>query len=101
MDGIVEAGVDIIKPIGPSDHNDLAMFKRRWGDRITLHDGISTTNATMTEDELREHVHSVADGGRVGGRFFPRTESGMPPMRMEQAELYLEILKEARGRGDA
>lgn len=99
MDGIVEAGVDIINPIGPSDHNDLALYKQRWGDRITLHGGISTTIASMDEEGIRAHVHEVISIGRKGGRFFPRTESGIPPMPVEKALLYIRLLKEERARG--
>lgn len=99
MDDIVEAGVDILNPVGPSDHNDLALFKRRWGDRITLHGGISTTIGLMSEEEIRRHVTEVIAIGRVGGRFFPRTESGMPPMSFEKALLYIHVLKEERSRG--
>jgi len=99
MDGIVEAGVDIINPVGPSDHNDLTMFKERWGDKITLHGGISTAIARMTEEQIREHVARVITVGRTGGRFFPRTESGIPLMPTEKALFYLKTLKEERRRG--
>lgn len=99
MDGIVEAGVDIINPVGPSDRNDLAMFKRRWGDKITLHGGISTTINTMSEEELRRHVSDVISVGRMGGRFFPRTESGIPPMPPEKGRFYVETLREQCRRG--
>ena len=74
MDDIVEAGVDIVNPVGPSDYNDLAMFKKRWGDRITLHGGISTKIRDMNDKEMREHISSVLAIGRKGGRFFPRTD---------------------------
>ena len=101
MDGIVEAGVDIINPVGPSDRNDLALFKERWGDRVTIHGGISTTINTMSNDAIREHVHEVISIGRVGGRFFPRTESGIPPMPVESVRFYLDALREERMRGYA
>jgi uroporphyrinogen decarboxylase len=99
MDGIVASGVDIINPVGPSDHNDLDMFKKRWGDKIVLHGGISTTIASMGPDEMREHVRSVIEIGRRGGRFFPRTESGIPVMPREKILQYLSILKEECGVG--
>lgn len=101
MDAIVEAGVDMINPVGPSDHNDLAMFKERWGDAITLHGGISTTINTMSQGEVREHVAQVISTGRAGGRFFPRTESGIPPMSPERARFYIGVLAEERARGYA
>jgi uroporphyrinogen decarboxylase len=101
MDGIVEAGVDIINPIGPSDNNDLAMFKERWGDRITLHGGISTTISGMDREDIEAHVRDVVSVGRRGGRFFPRTESGIPPMPVEKAVFYLDTLKRECSRGYA
>lgn len=101
MDGIVEAGVDIINPLGPSDHNDLGLFKQRWGDKIVLHGGISTTIGEMSKQQIREHVHAVIETGRVGGRFFPRSESGIPPMGVDKTRFYLEVLAEERRRGYA
>ena len=99
MDGIVEAGVDLINPIGPSDHNNLSLYKARWGDRITLHGGISTTINAMGKDEIRAHVREVISIGRMGGRFFPRTESGIPPMSSDLARFYVDVLREERMRG--
>jgi len=101
MDGIVAAGVDIVNPVGPSDHNDLAVFKRNWGQKIVLHGGISTRISIMTEDEIARHVEDVVSAGRVGGRFFPRTESGIPPMPAAKARFYLETLRRQRLRGFA
>jgi len=89
----------MINPIGPPDHNDLALFKRRWGDRITLCGGVSTLIDRMTDDEMRAHLAGVVAVGRAGGRFFPRTESGIPPMAPERIRFYLETLKELRVQG--
>jgi len=99
MDGIVEAGVDIINPVGPSGNNDLAFFKRRWGDRITLNGGIGTAIAAMPEEQIRRHISGVIEVGRKGGRFFPRTESGIPPMPRDKALFYINTLREERLRG--
>lgn len=99
MDQIVEAGVDIINPIGPSDHNDLAMFKQRWGDKIVLLGGISTKIAEMSNQEMEEHIKEVIRIGRKGGRFFPRTESGIPLMPKEKILFYVEALKKERENG--
>ncbi len=99
MDGIVEAGVDVVNPIGPGDHNDLSVFKRRWGDRIVIHGGIGTTIRDMGESEMRSHVKSVVGIGRAGGRFIPRTESGIPSMPIDKVKLYIDILHEACDKG--
>ncbi|MFH0962412.1 MAG: uroporphyrinogen decarboxylase family protein [Planctomycetota bacterium] len=99
MDGIVEAGVDMVNPVGPSDGNDLSMFKRRWGGRITLHGGISTTISLMSDREMRRHVAEVIEVGRAGGRFFPRTESGVPPMDARRVRLYIHAVGEERRKG--
>lgn len=99
MDDIVDAGVDIVNPIGPTDNNDLAMFKARWGDRITLHGGISSTVADMSDEQMRAHLESVMETGRKGGRFFPRSESGVPPMSDERLRAYLRLLREFGQRG--
>lgn len=99
MDGIVKAGVDMINPIGPSDYNDLALFKERWGNKITIHGGISTKIAQMSDEEMAGHIKQVIDTGRRGGRFFPRTESGVPFMPFEKIKRYVELLKNERKRG--
>ena len=99
MDDIVEAGVDIINPVGPSDYNDLKLFKQKWGGRITLHGGISTTISEMSTEEMRKHVRDVIAVGRTGGRFIPRTESGIPIMPLDKIQQYLEILQEERAHG--
>lgn len=99
VDDMIEAGVDILNPVGPSDHNDLEMFKEKWGDKIVFMGGISTKINTMSEEEIQEHVNQVVEIGKKGGGFFPRTESGVPPMSKEKTLKYIEILKEARKKG--
>ena len=96
MDGIVASGVDILNPVGPSDHNDLALFKERWGAQITFMGGISTAIMNMTEDEIDAHVAEVMRVGCRGGRFIPRTESGIPPMPADKVLAYLRILRKYR-----
>jgi len=96
MDGIVESGVDLLNPVGPSDHNDLGMFKQKWGNKITFMGGISTTIAQMSIEEMEAHVSEVMRIGCRGGRFIPRTESGIPFMPAERVLAYIEILKKYR-----
>jgi uroporphyrinogen-III decarboxylase len=99
MDGIVDAGVDILNPVGPSDHNDLSLFKNKWGNKIVLHGGISTTISEMTKEQIKAHVEEVMHTGCVGARFIPRTESGIPPMPLEMAKYYIDTLKMERKKG--
>jgi len=99
MDDMVEAGIDILNPVGPSDYNDLAMFKKRWGSDITFSGGISTTVGSMAENEIAAHVREVMDIGRVGGRFFPRSESGLPNMSGGKLRVFLETVKRERLKG--
>jgi uroporphyrinogen-III decarboxylase len=92
MVDIVEAGVDILNPVGPSDHNDLAFFKKSWGRKITFLGGISTTIAQMSEPQIEQHIVEVMEIGCKGGRFMPRTESGIPMMPAEKAKFFINIL---------
>jgi uroporphyrinogen decarboxylase len=96
MDDIIEAGVDILNPVGPSDHNDLAFFKEKWGGQIILLGGISTTIAQMSEPQIEQHIAEVMETGCRGGRFMPRTESGIPMMPVEKARFFIETLSRYR-----
>jgi uroporphyrinogen decarboxylase len=96
MDDIVDAGVDILNPVGPSDHNDLALFKKNWGRKITLLGGLSTTIAQMSESQIERHIAEVMKTGCKGGRFMPRTESGIPMMPAERAKFFIDTLSAYR-----
>lgn len=96
MDGIVESGVDLLNPVGPSDYNDLEFFKENWGHKISFMGGISTTINSMTKAEIDDHVREVMEVGMKGGRFIPRTESGIPPMSKEMTLFYIDTLKKYR-----
>ena len=96
MDDIIDAGIDIIHPVGPSDHNDLDYFKEKWGDRITLVGAISTRITDMSEEEIEEHVAAVMSIGCRNGRFMPRTESGIPRMDLRKTDFFLNTLYKYR-----
>ncbi|MHB0876746.1 MAG: uroporphyrinogen decarboxylase family protein [Anaerolineae bacterium] len=71
MDDIVEIGFNVVNPIQP-ECMDPAEVKRRWGDRITLHGGISLqrTLPNGTPAEVRYEVEELIrkcgyDGGLV------------------------------------
>ncbi|MBN1513791.1 MAG: hypothetical protein JXB13_17370 [Phycisphaerae bacterium] len=69
MDDLVDIGFNVINPIQP-ECMDPAAVKRRWGDRITLHGGISLqrTLPNGTPDEVRGEVNAlIRDCGYDGG----------------------------------
>jgi uroporphyrinogen decarboxylase len=69
MDDLVEIGFDVINPIQP-ECMDPVEVKRRWGDRITLHGGVSLQrtlpNGTVAEVR-REIEHLIRTCGYNGG----------------------------------
>lgn len=71
MDDFVEIGFDVINPIQP-ECMDPVEVKKRWGDKITIHGGVSLqrTLPDGTTDEVREEVEELIrncgyDGGLV------------------------------------
>lgn len=98
MDGLIENGVDLLNPVGPSDHNDLRLFKQRWGDKITFLGGISTTVAQMNKKEIESHIAQVMEIGCKGNRFMPRTKSGIPAMGPDKAHFFIDTLAHYRER---
>ena len=60
MDDFVEIGFNVINPLQP-ECMDPVEVKRRWGDRITLHGGISLQRTLPfgTVDEVREEVEAL------------------------------------------
>lgn len=96
MDALIETGVDLLNPVGPSDHNDLKFFKERWGDKITLLGGISTTIAQMSKKQIESHIADVMEIGCQEGRFMPRTESGIPVMEPDKIRFFIDTLTHYR-----
>jgi uroporphyrinogen decarboxylase len=69
MDDLVEIGFNVINPIQP-ECMDPVEVKKRWGDRITLHGGISLQRALpfgSVEDVRREVLHLIGMCGYNGG----------------------------------
>ncbi len=68
MDLIVEAGIDAINNVGPGDNMDLAELKQKYGDRLTLHGGLSRFTSQMSQEQLKAHIiDRVAIGSPGGG----------------------------------
>ncbi len=69
MDDLVEIGIDIINPVQP-ECMDPVEVKRRWGDRITIHGGVSLqrTLPNGTPEEVRAEIeHLIRSCGYNGG----------------------------------
>ena len=69
MDDLVEIGFNVINPIQP-ECMDPVEVKRRWGDRITLHGGVSLQRSLpfgTVEDVRREVLHLIGMCGYNGG----------------------------------
>jgi len=102
---LVEAEVDILNPVGPTDNMDLAEIKERFGDRITILGGISKFIGRMSREELESHVEEVIRIGSRGGGYMTMSEGGIPyTMSHEDFRFYLDILRKYRekyGAGDA
>lgn len=89
---IVETGIDLLDPVGPSDRMDVAQLKQQYGDRLSFLGGISRFIGDMPADELRDHMHEVYGAGCPGGGFIPSEEGGVP-RNMPRARFreYLEL----------
>jgi len=60
MDDLVEIGFNVINPVQP-ECMDPVEVKRRWGDKITIHGGISLQRTLPfgTPEDVREEVESL------------------------------------------
>jgi len=94
---IVEAGIDILNPVGPSDNMDLKELKAKYGERITLMGGISKFIDNMKKDELENHIRQIIKTGSSGGGFILMSEGGIPSkMSKENFTFYCEVSKKYR-----
>ncbi|RLI37497.1 hypothetical protein DRO55_01205 [Candidatus Bathyarchaeota archaeon] len=94
---LVDAKLDVINPVGPSDNMDLKELKEKFGDRITLQGGISKFIGEMTLDELREHIKDRLSIGSPGGGYILDSEGGIPiNMSREKFEFFMECSRRYR-----
>lgn len=95
---MVEAGLDMINPMGPSDGMELHALKQQYGDRLTLVGGISKYIGRMTHDELDTHLEQVVRAGTSGpvGGYIVMSEGSIPPMDDDAVLFYLERLRHWR-----
>lgn len=95
LPNIVETGIDVLDPVGPSDGMDLKALKEKYGKHLSFSGGISRFIADMSLDELKAHLEEVYRVGSKGGGFIPVEEGGVPKdMPKDMFEKYLQIRKE-------
>ena len=75
---LVEAGLDVLNPIGPSDNMDLAILKEKFGARLCLQGGLSKHIGFMNVEKLRQHVADRLKTGSPGEGFILSSEGSLP-----------------------
>ncbi|MCK5327311.1 MAG: hypothetical protein KAR36_01800 [Candidatus Latescibacteria bacterium] len=96
---IVETGIDVLDPVGPSDNMDLESLKAHYGDRISLMGGISRFIGELSMEELKTHLEEVYRVGCPGGGFIPMEEGGVPQnMPYENFVRYVQLRRELSGK---
>lgn len=94
MGDLVEAGFDVINPIGPGDGMDLAVVKEKYGKRITLQGGLSKFIGQMSLREIVDHVEEITRIGSKGGGFILSNEAGIPSEMSKNAiDVYRSAIK--------
>jgi hypothetical protein len=94
---LVDAGVDILNPIGPTDKMNLKEIKEKYGSKITLLGGISKFIGEMSKEELENHVGEVVRFGSKDGGYMTMSEGGIPyTMTHENFRFYLDTLRKYR-----
>lgn len=97
LDDIVETGIDVLDPVGPSDGMVLESIKEQYGDHLTLSGGISRFIGSMSRNELYSHLDEVYRTGSQNGGFIAAEEGGVPKdMSAESYECYLQFRRELR-----
>ncbi len=99
MPMLVEAGVDVLNPVGPTDNMNMAELKEKYGSRMTFLGGMSKWIGEMSRPELQSHVEEVVRTGSVGGGYMTCAEGGIPyTMSPEDVVFYLDVLERYRER---
>jgi len=91
---LVEAQLDVLNPIGPSDNMNLAFLKEKFGDKLCLQGGLSKHIGFMNRSELKEHVIDRLRVGSPGGGYILSSEGSIPYEMTE--DNFLAFLKFSR-----
>jgi len=94
---LVEAGLDILNPIGPSDNMDLAALKKKYGDKLCLQGGLSKHIGFMSREDLKQHLIDRISIGSPGGGFILSSEGALPyEMKPENFLYFVKLSRKYR-----
>ena len=94
---LVNAGLDILNPIGPSDNMDLAALKEKYGDKLCLQGGLSKHIGFMSREQLKKHLIDRISIGSPGGGFILGSEGELPyEMKPENFLYFVKISRKYR-----
>jgi len=94
---LVNAKLDVLNPIGPSDNMDLKALKESYGDKLCLQGGLSRHIGLMSLEELKEHILDRLRVGSPGGGFILSSEGDIPyEMSIENFKEFLKISRKYR-----
>ena len=94
---LVDAGVDILNPVGPTDNMNLSEIKEKYGDKMTILGGISKFIGQMDRQEVESHVEEVIRTACKGGGYMTMSEGGIPyTMTHQDFRFYLNTLRKYR-----
>ncbi len=94
---LVEAKLDVLNPIGPSDNMDLEALKERYDGKLCLQGGLSKHLGFMSTDELGRHLADRLRVGSPGGGYILSSEGDLPhEMSSENFAAFLEMSRRRR-----
>lgn len=94
---LVNAKLDVLNPIGPSDNMDLKALKENYGDKLCLQGGLSKHIGLMSLEELKAHLLDRLRIGSPGGGFILSSEGDIPyEMSIENFKEFLKASRKYR-----
>ncbi len=94
---IVDAGIDMINPIDPSEGMELRYLKEKYGDRITLVGGMDKYFFEWGKEKMYEYLKKIIKYARKNGGYILMDSGGIPDnISKEKYDFYRKISKEIR-----
>ena len=96
IDGLIEAGVDILQSLQP-EANNTAVLKEKYGDRISFWGGVgsqSTMSGGTVVDVKNEVIHLIETVGRGGGYICSPAHFLEPETPLENIDAFVETIEE-------